>query len=151
MNQLSRDHRVEIESFLSEHKAFCLSTISVENQVSSAPLYYVHDDFLKLYFCSDETAEHSVNLVLHKNVAASIYREGHTFSEINGLQMKGQCEVLTETSKVRDLYINKFNELSENETMLKRFDALKMYCFKVNWLRWIKMEAGKPTRVESFL
>lgn len=151
MNHLSKSLREEIESFLSEHKAFCLSTISKGSEVSSAPLYYVHHDSLNLYFCSDETSEHSVNLSLHKNVAASIYREGHTFSEINGLQMKGQCEVLTKDSEIRDLYIDKFNELSESETMLKRFKSLKMYCFKVTWLRWIKMEGGKPIRVESLL
>ena len=145
-----REKEVEVLKFLEEHKAFSLCSV-VDQKPACAPLYYVHDSSFYLYFLSELKTEHTQNITLNKWIAGTIYSEGHTIAEIHGLQFKGICKIMPDSNQqeMKKVYLNKFPEILDQDLMYKRFETTPLFEVKINWLRWITMDSGKPVRIEG--
>ncbi len=79
----------EIKSFIQDTKYFCLGTSDTEGNVWTAPMTYVADDNLNIYFHSALDSVHIENIKENPAVSFSIYDSNQMLSEIDGLQGKG--------------------------------------------------------------
>ncbi len=99
----------EIQAFLERHYVLVLSTCN-SNQPYSAPLFYIFfENFL--FFLSDIHTRHSQEIINNKNISASIFEYISDISQIKGIQLTGNCFLISETSKIdKELILNSGNK-----------------------------------------
>ncbi len=68
--------RARIGGFLAEHTTMTLATSAADGTPAAAAVFYAADDSLNLVFLSEETTEHSRNLLARPDVAATIQADG---------------------------------------------------------------------------
>ena len=83
-----------IHSFLAAQSTLALATVNADGTPTTAPLFYVSDEELNLYWLSSPRSRHSVNLSERPNVAATIYPTVWEWQEIRGLQIEGQASAI---------------------------------------------------------
>ena len=92
-----------IAALLREQNTLALATTDQRGQPCVAPLYYISDDELNLYWLSSESSLHSENLKLSPNAAAAVYRPTENWKEIRGVQLRGPVTVISDPAKRRAL------------------------------------------------
>jgi hypothetical protein len=126
-----------IRTFLESQSTLALATIDANGNPQIAPLFYVSDDTLNLYWLSSSTSRHSVNLVEREQVAATIYAEAWHWTEIRGLQIEGTAHLITDDALRQDIltrYCQKFDLPSGFEAII--VDST-LYVLKPAWVRWL--------------
>lgn len=126
-----------IRAFLKAQSTLALATIDADGYPQSAPLFYVSDDALNLYWLSSSSSRHSLNLTANPQVAATIYPTAWHWTEIRGLQMEGAASSITDENTRRDIlerYQQKFDLPSGFETVM---GESVLYVLRPNWLRWL--------------
>src|SRR5689334_17203207 len=109
--KMSTDELAPILAFLAAQSTLSLATVDDSGHPQVAPLFYVSDDALNLYWLSSSTSRHSVNLAAKPRVAATIYPEVWAWTEIRGLQIEGNAHSVTDTAegeRILTLYRAKF-------------------------------------------
>ena len=107
---LSSTEHEAIRAFLASQSTLALATINADGTPQSAPLFYVSDDDLNLYWLSSPRSRHSVNLTERANVAATIYAAVWDWQAIRGLQIEGRAIAIENEERQRILtrYRDKF-------------------------------------------
>ncbi len=126
-----------IRAFLESQSTLALATVDADGNPQIAPLFYVSDDALNLYWLSSSTSQHSVNLVEREQVAATIYPGAWHWTEIRGLQIEGTARPVTDEMTRQDIltrYYQKFDLPSGFETIIA--DSV-LYMLKPTWVRWL--------------
>ena len=98
-----RKQLVTIAALLREQSTLALATTDEQGQACVAPLYYIVDEELTLYWLSSETSLHSENLKRVPSAAATIYRQTENWKEIRGVQLRGQVTVIADPGRRRAL------------------------------------------------
>lgn len=104
------EYRMAICDILNSHITASLSTMN-ERSLHSNTIYYCYDDNIDIYFASDCSTEHSINIANNKNVALSVWDEPEQYGQGHrGLQIEGTCVAITGLALMRawDLYIKRF-------------------------------------------
>lgn len=110
----------EIKDYLINSKYMCVGTSDKEGNVWTAPLTYVADEDLNIYFHSALDSIHIQNIRENPEVAFSIYDSDQMLAEIDGIQGKaivGQLEN-DEVEKVHNMF---FKKHIPNEEIRKQF------------------------------
>jgi uncharacterized protein YhbP (UPF0306 family) len=68
-----------------------------------APLFYIADAELSLYWVSSESSLHSMNVARTPRAAATIYRGVESWRQIRGVQLRGTVSKVTEPERRADL------------------------------------------------
>lgn len=123
----------EIQEFLNL-STMTLGTSGIAGQPHTAPVYFVADEFVNLYFFSNSNSQHIQDIEFNGLSAASIYPEIEDWREIRGLQIHGRVRgVLPEEKKnTLRLYKAKFSFVSALGTVLRENN---LYVFQPAWLR----------------
>ena len=101
---IGRQKQLEtIAALLREQSTLALATTDEQGQPCVAPLYYITDEELTLYWLSSETSLHSQNLKRAPTAAATIYRSTENWKEIRGVQLRGHVTVITDPTRRRAL------------------------------------------------
>ena len=66
-----------------------LATVSPDCRPHAAPVYFVADDDLRLYYFSAESSRHAQDTGLSRSAAGAIYPPCYDWQEIRGLQLEG--------------------------------------------------------------
>lgn len=76
----------------------------------ASPVYYASDSALALYFFSDPASRHGRNLACHPWAGGAVTEEYARWEDIQGVQLEGPVEVLTEGDRQAGLrvYLYKF-------------------------------------------
>lgn len=126
-----------VRAFLETQSTLALATADAAGHPHTAPLFYVSDDDLNLYWLSSVSSRHSVNLAAQEYVAAAIYPAVWSWTEIRGLQIEGTAGIVTDAAQretILDRYRRKFN-------LPPQFDAViaqsTLYCLRPTWIRWL--------------
>lgn len=131
------DTRRAIQAFLEAQSTLSLATVNAGGQPEAAPLFYVSDEALKLYWLSSEKSRHSVNLLARPRAAATIYPAVWGWQEIRGLQIEGEAAVVTHPA-VRDAVLARYRR---KFTLPPAFDAQiaasALYALRPRWIRWL--------------
>jgi uncharacterized protein YhbP (UPF0306 family) len=93
------DRRKQLEAIavlLREQSTLALATTDEQAQACVAPLYYIADEALNLFWLSSESSLHSQNLKRVPSAAATIYRHTEHWKEIRGVQLRGSVGVIAD-------------------------------------------------------
>jgi uncharacterized protein YhbP (UPF0306 family) len=126
-----------IRAFLESQSTLALATVDAAGNPQVAPLFYVSDDALNLYWLSSADSRHSVNLTTNARVAATIYPVAWHWTEIRGLQIEGAAHpIMDETARqeILALYYQKFDLPPGFESVIT--DSL-LYVLKPTWVQWL--------------
>jgi hypothetical protein len=74
-----------------------------------APLFYIVDAELNLYWLSSASSQHSRNLRREPNVAVAVYPQTDEWKEIRGVQMRGVASAVTDPA-LRKVLIEQYCE-----------------------------------------
>ncbi len=126
-----------VQAFLETQSTMALATVNAEGQPESAPVFYVSDDRLNLYWLSSAHVRHSINLFARPTVSAAVYPAIWQWNDIVGLQIEGEAEAITD-ERIREqimiLYLRKFQ-------LPASFDAAiassTLYILRPRWMRWV--------------
>ena len=109
INNLERYKNV-ICNILDNNITASLSTIN-ERGPHSNTIYFCYDDNINIYYASDCSTEHSINIANNKNVALSVWDNPKQYGQNHrGLQIEGTCIPVAGLALIRawDLYIKRF-------------------------------------------
>jgi uncharacterized protein YhbP (UPF0306 family) len=130
----------ELYKSLSEYlelSTLSLATVDPEGRPHAAPVYFVADDDLRLYYFSDEASRHAGDTAASGLAAAAIYPECFGWQEIRGLQLEGAVQAVpagAHWEKVWELYQAKFPFVGELRQVVERNI---LYAFTPHWLRLV--------------
>lgn len=126
-----------IRVFLQSQSTLALATIAADGQLQVAPLFYVSDEALNLYWLSSSSSRHSLNLAAREQVAATIYPDVWKWTDIRGLQIEGHARAVTDETTRADIlnhYRQKFNLPAEFKTLISNST---LYVLTPTWIRWL--------------
>lgn len=105
----------EIVEFLVGTKYMCLGTTDMDGNVWTAPMTYVTDDELNIYFHSALDSTHIENIKENPEVSFSIYDSTLMLAEIDGLQGKGIVGQVdnSEVEKIHKAFFEKHMPIPE--------------------------------------
>ena len=131
-----------IAALLSEETTLSLATAGEDGEPCVAPLFYIADKDLTLYWLSSQSGLHSQNLKRMPRAAATVYRSTGNWKEIRGAQMRGTVSQVTEPERRAALiraYCERF-KLGRVLSLAIRQSAL--YAFLPEHLRFIDNAKG---------
>jgi uncharacterized protein len=137
LTEANAEVRQIIHHFLGAQSTLALATVNTDGQPEVAPVFYVHDEALNLYWLSSTKVRHSLNLVAHPMVAGTIYPQVWEWQQIAGLQLEGRAAAILDASQreaILRLYQDKF---LLPESFAAPILASTLYQLRPRWLRWI--------------
>jgi len=141
----------KLSGYLKCRSTMTLSTVGDVGVPHSAPLFFVSDDNLNLYFLSDVESQHGTNIINHVKVAVSIYGETHEWQQIRGIQLEGNARLMNDPSAEKhawSLYRSKFSFVL---TLGNLVEASRWFRVYPNWIRWIDNRVSFGNKQEFFL
>lgn len=126
-----------VKSFLEISSTLALATVDSDGLPQVAPVFFVTDDDLNLYWLSSETSRHSVNLAAQSRVAGAVYPDVWDWQQIRGLQLEGIAQIVSEDS-AREAMLTRYRA---KFTLPAQFDAQiagsTLYRLTPRWMRWL--------------
>lgn len=110
----------EIKDFMINSKYLCVGTSDKSGKVWTAPLTYVADEVLNIYFHSALDSIHIQNIRENPEVAFSIYDSEQLLANIDGIQGKAIVGQL-ENDEVEKIHNKFFEKHMPNEEIRKQF------------------------------
>ncbi len=134
---MSSNELQTIRVFLESQSTLALATVDGSGNAQIAPLFYVSDEALNLYWLSSPTSRHSVNLIVNEHVAAAIYPAVWAWNEIRGLQIEGTASVIRDEDARENIlarYRLKFELPPAFDTQIA---VSTLYRLSPKWIRWL--------------
>jgi uncharacterized protein YhbP (UPF0306 family) len=126
-----------IAALLSAHSTMALATTDESGEPCVAPLFYIPDQELNLYWLSSAKSQHSRNLRLNPEASATVYRQTEKWQEICGLQMRGGVEIVTEREQRNVLVKSYCQRFSLGSVLRLAIRHSTLYVFRPRWFRYI--------------
>ena len=137
-----------IESLLRKQSTLALSTTDEVGQACVAPLFYLADEDLNLYWLSSATSLHSVNLIRVPTAAATVYRDVHSWKEICGVQMRGTVTVVTDKKRRREV-INAYCQRFQLGTLFRLpISRCDLFAYRPEFIRYIDNSRKFGSKIE---
>jgi uncharacterized protein YhbP (UPF0306 family) len=137
-----------VAALLGEETTLSLATTGEGGQACVAPLFYIVDEELSLYWLSSESSLHSLNLARTSRAAATVYRNVESWKKIRGVQLRGVVGKVTEPERRAALvkaYCERF-KLEHLPHMVLRRSIL--YALQPDFLRYIDNARGFGLKFE---
>lgn len=139
---LPDDLRRIVCEFLSTQPVLALATAGDQDgRPQVAPLFFVSDDNLNLYWFSDQESRHGTNLADWEDASATVYRDTWDWAHIRGLQIEGDAVPVSdkdERDQAQALYQAKFDFVNDRFAELLAHSTI--YVLRPRWLRWMDNE-----------
>ena len=119
-----------------------LGTTGQDGEPHAAPLYFVADEQIRLYFFSDPESQHGQDLANNPYAAVTIYPECFDWEDIRGLQMRGvvyQVERGAQWDEAWIRYADKFPFVASLKDIIHQNN---MYVFSPSWVRLVDNRQG---------
>ena len=131
-----------LSTFLREENTLALATVDKHGGVSVAPLFYLVDEYLSLFWLSSPSSLHSQNLKRTPSAAATVYRHTENWKDIRGVQMRGLVTVITDRRR-RRLLIKSYSERFKlGALFLPAIRRCSLYEFRPDFFRFIDNSKG---------
>jgi uncharacterized protein YhbP (UPF0306 family) len=131
-----------IAALLSEETTLSLATSGEDGRACVAPLFYIANNELSIYWFSSESSQHSLNLIRTPHAAATVYRSVENWKKICGVQLRGTVRKVTEPERRAALvksYCERF-KLGRVPRLALGHSAL--YCLQPDFFRSIDNARG---------
>lgn len=137
-----------IASLLREQSTLALATQDEDGQVCIAPLFYICDDDLSLYWLSDESSQHSRNLRRSGGAAITIHTQTASWKAIRGVQMRGSVTAVSDPNGRQSMikaYCKRFELSSVFRVAISRST---LFVFRPTFIRYIDNSLRFGERIE---
>ena len=94
-----------LATLLRRENTVSLATVNERGEACVAPLFYLVDEKLSLFWLSSPTSSHSQNLKKSPRAAATVYLHTESWKEIHGVQMRGAVALITNRTRRRQMCI----------------------------------------------
>jgi len=131
-----------VAALLREQSTLSLATTGSDGEACVAPLFYIADDELSLYWLSAKSSAHSINLTRTPRATATVYRDTADWKKICGVQMQGTVSTIADPERRRALvaaYCERFKLGSVFRVAIRRS---VLYAFQPEILRYIDNAKG---------
>jgi uncharacterized protein YhbP (UPF0306 family) len=146
---MSRPKETEaIAALLREETTLSLATMNETGEPCVAPLFYIVDEELSLFWLSSEASLHSGNLRRIPRAAITIYRHAVNWKDIRGVQMRGSVAVIADP-KLRSTIVKTYCQLFQlNADFRLVIRRCALYKFKPDFIRYIDNSESFGAKVE---
>ncbi|HXR38736.1 MAG TPA: pyridoxamine 5'-phosphate oxidase family protein [Terracidiphilus sp.] len=137
-----------IAALLKEENTLALATTDEAGQPCVAPLFYIVDEDLSLFWLSSEASLHSENLNRNPGAAVTVYTHTAKWREIRGVQMRGAVSVIADPKHRRAIirtYCQRFQLRSIFRLAISR---CALFVFRPEFIRFIDNSRRFGTRIE---
>jgi uncharacterized protein YhbP (UPF0306 family) len=122
---------------LNSQTTLALATTSPDGSCRVAPVFYLADEHLRLYWFSSASSEHSRNLERDARAAATVFVPTDQWQEIRGVQLRGRVSVINDEA-VRDSIALTYTERYRlDDTFQAIIGRAKLYVFDPDWVRYL--------------
>ncbi|SVB94749.1 uncharacterized protein METZ01_LOCUS247603 [marine metagenome] len=135
-----------LQKFILEHNTMTLATVGNKVASAAAVFYAPIKNNTSLIFVSSPESEHILNCKMEPHCAVTIQDDGLRWEIIKGAQLKG--EVYVADKKYWMNYFEKYPYIKSDETLSKALEKVKLYEFKIKWIRMIDNSKGFGNREE---
>lgn len=135
----------EIRAFLSQWPTASVATVDAHGEPHAANVMFALDGDWRLYFVSSPDSAHSQHIARQPAVAATVYAHVESWSEIQGVQLHGACNMVadeTEWQHAWQVYTLRFPFIAANPALVARVKQERFYRVAPTWLRWIDNRRG---------
>lgn len=126
-----------IAALLGEQTTLSLATTGESGEACVAPLFYIADAELSLYWVSSETSLHGVNLARTPLAAATIYRSVESWRQIRGVQLRGPVGKVTEPQRRAALLKTYCERFKLGRVLRLALQQSTLYRLEPEFLRYI--------------
>jgi uncharacterized protein YhbP (UPF0306 family) len=137
-----------LSALLREENTLALATVDEQGEVSVAPLFYLVDEDLCLFWLSSPSCLHSKNLKKMPRAAATVYRHTENWNEIRGVQMRGLVTVITDRRRRRLLIKNYSSRFKLGTLFISAISRCNLYEFRPDFFRLIDNSKGVGRKFE---
>lgn len=137
-----------VDALLRKQTTLSLATTGGDGEPLVAPLFYIADAELSLYWQSSVGSRHSLNLARSPRAAATVYRDVSGWRQIRGVQMTGSAARVTDPRRraaLIEAYCERF-KLGRVLRLAARQSTL--YAFTPEFVRYIDNAKGFGGRFE---
>jgi uncharacterized protein YhbP (UPF0306 family) len=131
-----------VAALLNEETTLSLATTGEQGQACVAPLFYIVDKELSLYWLSSESSLHSMNLAGNPRAAATVYRCVESWKTIRGVQLRGTVSKVTEPERRDALLAAYCKRFKLGRVLLPVLRLSAMYALRPDFFRYIDNARG---------
>jgi uncharacterized protein YhbP (UPF0306 family) len=131
-----------VAALLGEETTLSLATTGEDGQVCVAPLFYIVDKELSLYWLSSESSLHSLNLAATPRAAATVYRSVESWRQIRGAQLRGAVSKVTEPERRAALVRTYCERFKLGRVLRPALRLSTLYCLQLDFIRYIDNARG---------
>jgi uncharacterized protein YhbP (UPF0306 family) len=131
-----------LRALLREENTLALATVDGLGHASVAPLFYLVDDDLSLYWLSSPSSLHSQNLKTTHQAAATVYRHTESWKDIRGVQMRGLVRIITDRKRRRILIKGYSERFDLGALFVGAISRCSLYEFRPGFFRFIDNSKG---------
>lgn len=113
--------------------------VGIGSGAHSAPLYFVRGEGLALYWLSSPGSLHSQEIARAGAAAAAVFRPSKKWTELRGVQLRGQAAAVRKNRAIIEKYKAKFRLGGELDAVIRRS---RLYRLEPRWMRLIDNRRG---------
>jgi uncharacterized protein YhbP (UPF0306 family) len=144
----TEERRDLVAALLGEQTTLSLATTGADGEPWVAPLFYLVDKDLALYWLSSASSLHSLNLERTPRAAATVYANAENWKEIRGVQMRGLVSKVTEPKRRRALIKAYGERFKLGAAFRLAIRQSVLYEFRPEFLRYIDNSRGFGYKLE---
>ena len=126
-----------IAALLRAQSTLALATTDEQGAPCVAPLFYIVDGDLTLYWLSSAASLHSRNLGRCPAASATVYRNTENWKEICGVQMRGSVETISGPQQRNPLVRTYCERFGLGGVLRLAIRRSTLYAFRPVWFRYI--------------
>ena len=131
-----------VTALLGEETTLSLATTGEDGQACVAPLFYVVDENLSLYWLSSESSLHSLNLTTTPRAAATVYCGVENWRKIRGVQLRGTVRKITDPERRKALLKSYCERFKLGRVFRPALRLSTLYSFQPDFIRYIDNARG---------
>ncbi len=122
---------------LNEQSTLSLATSSADGTSRVAPVYYLADERLRLYWFSSGSSEHSRNLERDARAAVTVFASTDRWREIRGVQMRGKAAPVTDAAVRATIEATYGERFALDDNFKPIIARTTLWVFDPDWVRYI--------------
>jgi uncharacterized protein YhbP (UPF0306 family) len=126
-----------IAALLRSQSTLALATANEVGEPCLAPLFYVLDPALNLYWLSSAGSQHSRNLLRNPIASAAVYRHTENWKQICGVQMRGRVEPILPPERRNPLVKQYCRRFALGSVFRLAIRSSTLYKFHPRWFRYL--------------
>jgi hypothetical protein len=131
-----------VAALLGEEATLSLATTDEDGQACVAPLFYIADENLSLYWLSSRSSLHSLNLARTPRAAATVYLSVENWRQICGVQMRGTVSKVTDPKRRGALLKSYCERFKLGRALRPALRLSTLYSFQPDFIRYINNARG---------